>query len=118
MKNINLMLLGFLFLLSSCGNYIDYVFVDQACGCDDPAGNIGWLKELIEIAEADTTGNYWGTIYMEEYMGSDVFLVTFDMQSGGVFGYWYNCDGTSFVPEDSLCSMTLSKVIYSNVIRD
>jgi len=118
MKKQVLLALSILFCLFSCENRITKPdFVNEACGCEDPTENIQWLKELVEKAETDSTGNYWGTIYLDEYMGNDIFFIMMPMGSGGVIGYWYNCDGTSFVPEDSSYHMNLDKYIYSNYYK-
>lgn len=116
MKNL-INLLGFIIVLISCSEKEDFIFVDQSCGIKNPTENIVWLKELVNKAENDTTGNFFGTIYLEEYNGSDVIFVQMPMYSGGVYGYWYNCDGTELQNYDSSLTPVRKKVIYSNVLK-
>lgn len=92
------------------------------CGVDDPATELPWLAEIIVLAETDTTGNYHGTIYLEYYNSSPVFFTDMAMGSGGVIGYWFNCDGNNFSIDDEtefltfVNGMKLNKIIYSNFI--
>lgn len=65
------------------------------------------------IAETDTTGNYFGSIYLEQYLGDDIIFVQMPMGSGGIYGYWYNCDGTQIVFEDTTIFPKRDKLIYS-----
>lgn len=86
-----------------------------ACGFDNPTEQITWLKELIEIADSDTTGLYKGKIYLEEYNGNDVFWVEMSMGSGALMGHWFDCDGnTLIIPIDSI-TPSRQKLIYANI---
>ena len=83
-------------LVQSCNenmkNSIDFI----ACGCEEPQKELLWLKELIQKAEKDETGNYWGCIWLEKYKGQDIFMTNMMLGSGGV-AYWvFDCHGNHF----------------------
>ena len=40
------------------------------CGCENPQKDLPWLKELIDKANTDDTGNYKGTIWLLNYKGA------------------------------------------------
>jgi hypothetical protein len=106
---------------------------------DRPQENLPWLKELIEKAETDKTGNYWGTIWLENFKGKDIFVTNMMLGSGGVLYYYFDCSGShygdregkycpsAFVGkrhfsiendddfDDFLMNMKLDVVIYSNI---
>ena len=89
------------------------------CGVEDPATELPWLAETIALAETDTTGNYYGTIYLEYYEEIPVFFTDMKMGSGGVIGYWFNCDGSTFTLEQEEFlvfsnKMKLNNIIYTN----
>lgn len=65
----------------------------SACGVSDPAKNLLWLAELIEKAETDETGNYYGVIWLEQYNGQDVFVANMMLGSGGVMYHVFDCEG-------------------------
>ena len=112
----NLLLLLCIFILFKCTDENEYIFVDNACGVDNPTENIEWIKELVAKSKTDTTGNYQGTIYLEEHEGSDIVFVQMMMGSGGVIGYWYNCDGTIYKPSDDF-ELKRNRIIYSTIIK-
>lgn len=88
-----------------------------ACGVKDPQKNLEWLSKLIEKAENDKTGNYWGTIWLEKYKGNDVFVTNMALGSGGIMHYYFDCQGNSFVPESHF-DLKLNCVIYTNLPVD
>ena len=56
------------------------------------------MREIIEKAEEDKNnrthqGNFLGTIYLEDYRGTPLFVCNMAMGSGGLMGYLYHCDG-------------------------
>jgi len=88
----------------------------KICGVSDPQENLPWLKDIVELAKNDRSGNYWGSIYAEEYLDKDVIFIDMKMGSGGVIGYWYNCDGSLLeFPSGSVPPMTKKRLIYSNL---
>jgi hypothetical protein len=82
------------------------------CGCDKPEEELQWLKELIQKADTDTTGNYIGTIFLEEYNDEYIFFTDMAMGSGGLMGYWFDCEGNRIYPEPA--KTQIKKIIYSN----
>ena len=88
----------------------------KTCGVDDPATELPWLAEIIALAETDTTGNYHGTIYLESYKGENVFWIDMMMGSGGLYGHWFNCDGSRFevAAGEEFPWPTKEIVIYTN----
>lgn len=115
MEKIVFIILVFFLALQSCKEEDTSI-----CGVDDPATELPWLSEIIVMAEIDTTGNYQGTIYLEHYNNIPVFFTNMAMGSGGVIGYWFNCDGSTFTIDDQgkflsfSNSMKLNKIIYTN----
>lgn len=85
------------------------------CGVDNPATELPWLAEIIALAETDTTGNYYGAIYLESYKGEDVIWVDMFMGSGGN-GHWFNCDGSHFevAAGEEFPWPTKKRIIYTN----
>ncbi|TAF80576.1 MAG: hypothetical protein EAZ14_06240 [Runella slithyformis] len=70
-----------------------------ACGFDNPKQQLSWLKDLIAKADEDRAtmafkGNYLGIIYLEKYQNQDVFWVEMMMNSGGLMGRAFQCEGT------------------------
>jgi hypothetical protein len=63
-----------------------------ACGVKDPAKNLPWLAEFIERAENDTTGLFYGVIWLENYEGQDVFVTNMHFISS-FFGVVFDCEG-------------------------
>jgi hypothetical protein len=72
----------------------------SACGICDPVNNISWLQELVNPADSDQSGNFIGTIWLEKYKDDDIFVTNMAMGSGGVAYYFFDCDGSSFIPEN------------------
>jgi hypothetical protein len=66
----------------------------KACGADRPQENLPWLKELIEKAKTDRTGNYWGTVWLENFKGKDIFVTNMMLGSGGILYYYFDCSGS------------------------
>ena len=69
--------------------------MESACGTTE----LAWLQEIIEKAEEDKQsriyqGNFMGAIYRESYQGKVVIFVRMPMGSGGLYGYFYHCDGS------------------------
>lgn len=64
-----------------------------------------WLKELIQKAETDKTGNYVGFIWLEQYEGKDYFVTNMMLGSGGI-AYWiFDTSGKHFAHnETEFCS--------------
>jgi hypothetical protein len=82
--------------MSCSSNKIEIPDIDEnivACGIHQPQKNLPWLKTLIEKAETDQTGNYWGKIWLVNYKGQDIFVTNMMLGSGGV-SYWvFDCEG-------------------------
>jgi len=104
----------FCFFLNSCKK--DAVC---ACGVNNPAKKLPWLAELIEKAKTDETGNYLGSIWLENYKGQDIFVTDMALGSGGIAYWFFDCNGNHhvFVDKDDFLSfystMKLDVVIYS-----
>ncbi|MDR1335768.1 MAG: hypothetical protein LBK22_02940 [Tannerella sp.] len=64
----------------------------ETCG-DRPQENLPWLKELIEKAKTDKTGNYLGSIWLEHYKGKDIFVTNMMLGSGGIANWFFDCSG-------------------------
>ena len=97
-----------------------------ACGVNDPATQLDWLKSIITKAELDRTartysGNYVGEIYLEKFNDRDVFYTTMALGSGGLAFRLFSCDGqpVSFSSNEQLLTFTQSaqksKLIYTNI---
>jgi len=110
MKKIIILILLF-FLVGNCRKESQ-----EICGTLYPQTNLVWLKNIIDLADNDNSGNYVGSIYAEKYKGKDVIYIDMMMGSGGVMGHWYNCDGSilKFSYSD-MPIITKSRLIYSNV---
>lgn len=113
MKKIIILLL--ILLMCNCGKEnspVDKPF----CMVNDPKKDLPWLKSIIELSEHDTTGNYWGWIWAESFNKNDVIFIEMPMGSGGLAGYWFNCDGSSLVfapnnpPKPSRKNLIYSKI--------
>ncbi|HNS30665.1 MAG TPA: hypothetical protein PKL52_09060 [Tenuifilaceae bacterium] len=90
----------------------------SACGICNPSKNISWLKEMIDRAEADKSGNYIGTIWLEKSKNDDVFVTNMALGSGGIAYYFFDCGGNPYIPENIeqfTNEMKLNVIIYSNV---
>lgn len=95
------------------------------CGCENPQKDLPWLKELIDKANTDDTGNYKGTIWLLNYKGQDMFVTDMMMGSGGSLYHFFDCSGKKIVWEntkdknDTLALFTQklksSRVIYTNI---
>lgn len=99
----------FSFLTLACENE---EFTLKECNNAD----LGWLDEIIEKAKTDKTGNYLGSIYFEQYQDQPVIFIDMAMGSGGVFGYWFYCDGNPVSFEDEMMPpMTMKNILYTNI---
>jgi len=78
-------------LISSCSQK------DSICGCENPQEELTWLKELIQKADTDKTGNYWGCIWHGKFRGKDIFITEMMLGSGGVAFWAFDCKGNHFV---------------------
>ena len=110
MKNIFLIsIIGFLFFCCEKKE-------TNICSTADPITQLDWLNEIVSNAESDTTGNYQGSIYVEENNGKQVIFVDMTLGSGGVAGYWYNCDGST-LPIDikNPPKATKKNQLYTNI---
>jgi len=90
----------------------------EICGCENPATELQWLKELIQKAETDTTGLYKGSIYFEVYNNEQVFYVMMPLEPvGHVLVPWFDCKGNpiSLNPSDKLPQPKLNHLIFSNI---
>lgn len=132
MKKYYLLLIAFNFcLFSSCQDDHDSASspIINACGVKDPAQNIPWLQDLISKAEEDRmnktyNGAYTGTIQLDHYQETDVFIIRM-IFIGGLYALIYNCDGTAidfgndtqaaymFLTSDS--NLQKAPVIYSTM---
>lgn len=101
-----------------------------ACGVNDPAKNLPWLKDLIGKAEADKStgaykGNYIGQIYQTTWRNQDAFWTNFMMGSGGIYARLYACDGHQIILnsmdpsateiEEMNKTINKDKLIYTNM---
>ena len=68
----------------------------ETCG-DQQQENLPWLKELIEKAKTDKTGNYLGFIWLEHYNGKDIFVTNMALGSGGILNFYFDCSGAHCV---------------------
>ncbi len=106
------------FLFLSCDKDMNSVGV---CNCEEPREDIPWLKELINKADTDDTGNYKGTIWFLNYKGQDVFVTDMMMGSGGILYYFFDCEGNKITLDtnETLYSFTQklknATIIYTNV---
>lgn len=118
-KSISILLIIAPFIFLTCEKNNSYLNSNiNACGVINPQKNIKWLKELIEKAEIDQTGNYKGTIWLEKYKGDDIFVTDMMMGSGAILYYYFDCEGESFVPENSLefaYNIKKNIIVYSNI---
>ena len=88
------------FLFFSCNNAVEQNIVsnlDKACGCKEPSEELPWLKNLIEKAKNDKTGNYLGYIWLENYKGQDIFVTNMMLGSGGIMNWFLDCSGNHFI---------------------
>lgn len=79
---------------------------DPVCGCgvDDARNDLPWMKSLINKSMNDTTGNYFGTIWIENYNGKDIFVTNMMFGSGGIKYWFLDCSGNHLVNvEGSYC---------------
>ncbi|MDO8928187.1 MAG: hypothetical protein Q7W54_04275 [Bacteroidota bacterium] len=91
----------------------------KICGCEDPATEINWLKDLIAEAETDITGRYKGTIYFEIIDNEPLFFVMMLLDTtNGTVKHWFKCNGEKLhfnsigeEPRD----MKFNHVIYTNI---
>ena len=80
--------------ITSCKNNEDSIC---ACGVTEPAKKIPWIAELINKAETDETGNYWGRIWLEKFKEQDIFVTDMMLGSGGIMYYFFDCNGNHFI---------------------
>jgi hypothetical protein len=86
-----------------------------ACGCEQPEKELPWLKELIETAETDDSGDYSGSIWLEKYNGQDVFVTNMRMSDPLHVFRFFDCSGNNLSIEDSeLLNMKFATEIFSN----
>jgi hypothetical protein len=122
--------ISFFIFLFSCDLKEDTTNVEEyremkpvtACGTENAQKNIPWLAELIEKAETDETGNYWGSIWLEKYKGHDIFVVHMMLGSGGIMYYFFDCEGKPFAEENDdftnfMIHMELKTTVYSNIYK-
>jgi hypothetical protein len=72
-----------------------------ACGVTNPGKNLAWLASIIEKAQEDTTGNYLGVIWLENYNGQDVFVTNMMLGSGGLAYHIFDCQGNPLYIDNS-----------------
>lgn len=108
------------FLLASIFFLLTFCKKDEPkiCGCNDPAIEINWLKDLIAKAESDSTGKYQGAIFFEIINDEPIFFVMMPLEStNGTIKHWFKCNGeelqfNSIGEEPS--DMKLNNIIYKN----
>jgi PBP1b-binding outer membrane lipoprotein LpoB len=112
MKKI--LLIGIIALvLTSCGKDNNENII---CGVKDPIEDLEWLNKIVSIAMNDTTGNYIGSIYLENYNNNQVFYIDMSLGSGGLSGHWFNCNGSSLtIDNDNLPVATKDNVLFTNI---
>jgi hypothetical protein len=74
----------------------DIVDSITACGVKQPQKNLPWLAIMVIKAQADMTGNYAGTVWLEKYKGRDMFVTNMMLGSGGVLYWFFDCSGNHF----------------------
>ncbi len=99
-------------MIISCQNDSEELNVVEACGYENPQEELAWLREIINKAEGDTTGNYMGSIYLED---NDVFWVEMAIGSGGLLGYWMDCEGNIVNSKYVSAEPKRDVLIYKNV---
>lgn len=68
----------------------------------NPQENLPWLKELIQKAETDKTGNYAGCIWLEKTDdGKELFVTNMMLGSGGIMYWFFDRDGNHYVSHDT-----------------
>ena len=75
-----------------------------AGGIKDPAENLPWLKELIQKAKTDKTGNYLGCIWLVSHNEQDYFVTNMMLGSGGIMYWIFDCKGNHFTRRDENCT--------------
>lgn len=101
----------FALLFGSCDNKRALI-----CGVEDPISELNWLSEIVEKSENDTTGNYTGNIFLLNYNNQQIIFIDMPMGSGGLYGYWFNCDGSpAIIDLDNPPSDKQMKLLYSNI---
>ncbi len=86
------------------------------CNVEDPINELEWLNEIVSKAENDTTGNYQGDIYLETHNSNQVIFVDMSMDSGGLAGYWFNCDGSTLsIDKENPPIATKKNKLYTNI---
>lgn len=88
------------FILSSLILSCNQKMQDDANVCEkciNSYENLHWLKELIQKAETDKTGNYLGCIWLEKTNdGKDIFVTNMMLGSGGVMYWYFDCCGNHY----------------------
>ena len=113
-KATNVLLLLFIFCLSSCNEDKDDV---TACGVNDPINDLAWLNEIVTMANTDQTGNYIGTIWLINYEGQESIVTDMALGSGGIKYWIFDCSGELAKVKDYTNfsdSLRDSEIIYSN----
>ena len=109
MKKIMLISLFVLFV-GSCDKNSELI-----CGVEDPIRELEWLSKIVGKAEYDTTGHYTGNIYLLNYNNKQIIFTDMSMGSGGLYGYWFNCDGSpAIIDLDNPPNDKQMKLLYSN----
>ena len=92
MKKLVFFFLCLLFVSCSQKQAVNVAY-EQFKSPEDPQENLRWLKELINKAENDNTGNYLGCIWLVSYKGKDFFVTNMMLGSGGVLYLMFDCFG-------------------------
>jgi hypothetical protein len=83
---------------------------------DDIMKEHPWLAELIEKAEADGSGEYRGSIWIEKYDEQTIFVTNMRIGDSSRVFRFFDSDGLSIAIEDSeLLTMKFNAPIYSNI---
>jgi len=56
-----------------------------------------WLDKLIYLSKTDVTMNYFGRIWLDTFMGQDIFVTDMMLGSGGVKYYFFDTSGASII---------------------
>ena len=92
MKNLIVMIISLLMLSCSPKKQDS----DNCCECHNPQNNLTWLKELIQKAEIDKKGYYWGCIWLEKFKGQNIFVTSMKFDSGGIMNWFFDCEGNHY----------------------
>ena len=66
------------------------------CNFSKNQDSLPWLNELIQKEKTDTTSNYLGCIWLENFKGKDIFVTNMMFGSGGIMNWFFDCEGNHY----------------------